>query len=79
MIAFLAIPILGGLKARFDPSQYNGATLLGLNGIVIKSHGNATRYSFKQAIKEAVIEAEKNIPARLRSEVESLLIQRKEV
>lgn len=75
-VALLAKPILGALKGRFDPSQYNGATLLGLNGIVIKSHGNAQRHSFKQAIKEAVLEAEKNIPERLRSAVALHLVKR---
>lgn len=69
LIAFLAMPILRSIRARFDPSQYNGASLLGLNGIVIKSHGNALRYGFKQAIAEAIVEVEKNIPERIRSEV----------
>ncbi len=68
-VAFLALPILRALRARFDPSQYNGASLLGLNGIVIKSHGNANRYSYKQAIIEAMVEVEKNIPERIRSEL----------
>lgn len=76
-VALLATPILKALRSRFDPSQYNGATLLGLNGIVIKSHGNAPRHSFKQAIKEAMIEVEKNIPERIRSEVEQYLVQRR--
>lgn len=72
-VAFLAMPILNSLRKRFDTSQYNGASLLGLNGIVIKSHGNAQRYSFKQAILEAALEVEKNIPQRIRSEVELYL------
>lgn len=76
LVAFIAKPILKQLFDRFDPSQYNGASLLGLNGIVIKSHGNASQYSFKQAIIEAVLEVEKNIPARIRSELEINLVQR---
>lgn len=72
-VAFLAMPILNSIRKRFDTSQYNGASLLGLNGIVIKSHGNAQRYSFKQAILEASLEVEKNIPQRIRSEVELYL------
>ncbi|MFI4937911.1 MAG: phosphate acyltransferase PlsX [Candidatus Berkiellales bacterium] len=78
-IALLAYPILRALKTRFDPSQYNGASLVGLNGIVIKSHGNAHRHSFKQAIVEAIVEVEKNIPERIRSEVEHYLGKRNAV
>lgn len=72
-VALLATPILRAIKKRFDPSQYNGASLVGLTGIVIKSHGNAQRHGFKQAIIAAMIEAEKNIPHRIRSEVERYL------
>ncbi len=76
-IALLAMPILRTIRTRFDPSRYNGASLLGLNGIVIKSHGNAKRFSFKQAIIEALVEAENNIPEKIRSEVELYLGERK--
>jgi glycerol-3-phosphate acyltransferase PlsX len=69
MIALLARPVLKGLRQKFDPTRYNGATLIGLNGIVIKSHGNATTKSFYKAITEAINEAEQNIPALIRSEV----------
>lgn len=75
-VAFLAKPILRQLFKRFDPSQYNGASLLGLNGIVVKSHGNANQYSFKQAIIQAVMEVEKNIPELIRSELEIQLVKR---
>lgn len=77
IVALLAMPILQAIRRRFDPSQYNGATFLGLNGIVIKSHGNALRHSFKQAIVEAIVEVEKNIPEKIRSEVEHCLVKRK--
>lgn len=73
--AFFAKPILRQLFERFDPSQYNGASLLGLNGIVVKSHGNANQYSFKQAIIQAVMEVEKNIPELIRSELEIHLVK----
>jgi glycerol-3-phosphate acyltransferase PlsX len=75
-VAMLAIPILRKIKKRFDPGEYNGATFLGLNGVVIKSHGNAPRHSFKKAIIEAMLEVEKNIPERIRSEVEQYLVKR---
>jgi glycerol-3-phosphate acyltransferase PlsX len=50
-------PILQRLRRRLDSRQYNGATLLGLNGIVIKSHGNADRFAFACAVKVAIAEA----------------------
>lgn len=75
-VAMLAIPILRKIKKRFDPGEYNGATFLGLNGVVIKSHGNAPRHSFKKAIVEAMLEVEKNIPEKIRSEVELYLVKR---
>lgn len=76
-VALLALPILRAIKSRFDPRQYNGASLLGLNGTVIKSHGNAERLSYLHAIKEAVIEVEKNVPARISEELALYLGKRK--
>lgn len=73
LVALLAMSVFRAMRARFDPSQYNGATFLGLNGIVIKSHGNASCSSFKRAIEEAVVEVEKNIPERIRAQVELYL------
>lgn len=72
-IAVLALPVLKKMAARAEPSQYNGATFLGLNGIVIKSHGNAEREGYKQAILEAIHEGEQNIPERIRVEVQKTL------
>lgn len=79
LIALLAMPILRAIRSRFDTSQYNGASFLGLNGIVIKSHGNAPRHSFKRAIIEAMIQAEQNVPDKIRSQVEQYLVKRKAV
>jgi len=52
----VAIPVIKALKARVDHRRYNGASLLGLYGIVVKSHGSADRYAFEFAIKRAVEE-----------------------
>lgn len=71
--AMIALPVLKKVAARAEPSQYNGATFLGLNGIVIKSHGNAHKESYKQAILEAIHEGEQNIPERIRVEVQKTL------
>lgn len=55
-------PALGRLLRRVDPAQYNGASFLGLQGIVIKSHGGADRWAFGKAIEVAINEAERNLP-----------------
>ena len=74
--AMLAMPVLKALKKKIDPRRYNGASLLGLRGIVIKSHGGAERISFATAIEEAIIEVEKNVPERINAKLEQLLIDR---
>jgi glycerol-3-phosphate acyltransferase PlsX len=48
-----------------DPGKYNGASLLGLKGIVIKSHGSADEYAFGQALERALEEVENDVPARI--------------
>ncbi len=53
----VAKPIINAFKNRIDPRHYNGATLLGLRGIVVKSHGSADRLAFRIAIGRAVDEA----------------------
>ena len=77
LCALFAYPILARLKKRFDPRSYNGATFLGLNGIVIKSHGGADQVAFAAALREAVIEVDKNIPQRIRDQVSHLLVGEK--
>ena len=52
--ALAARPVLNALRERMDPGRYNGASLVGLRGIVIKSHGSADRYAFGQALRRAV-------------------------
>jgi glycerol-3-phosphate acyltransferase PlsX len=69
----MALHVLKGLRNRLDPARYNGASLIGLRGIVIKSHGSANVLAFKNAINEAILEVEKNIPERIREQVTDLL------
>ncbi len=54
--AFIAGGVLRRFKAKIDPRNYNGATLIGLNGIVIKSHGGADAKAFMHAIETALLE-----------------------
>ncbi len=75
--ALIARPVLRALMGRIDPRRYNGASLLGLRGIVIKSHGGADQLSFAQAIEEAVLEVEKRVPERISTQLERLFDQRR--
>ena len=74
--ALIASPVLRALKNKFDPRRYNGASFVGLQGIVIKSHGGADVFAFANAIKEAVIEVDHAVPERIKSQLEHLLINR---
>jgi glycerol-3-phosphate acyltransferase PlsX len=60
-----ARPALNALRTRLNPDRYNGATMVGLNGIVIKSHGGADVFGFQRAIEVAVQEARIGVPARI--------------
>jgi glycerol-3-phosphate acyltransferase PlsX len=62
LIGLLALPILRSFNRKIDPRRYNGASLLGLQGIVIKSHGSADPLAFANAIKIAAVEVEKAVP-----------------
>ena len=74
-----AKPVLNALKKRIDPREYNGATLLGLNGIVVKSHGSADAYSFANAINVAVLEANQRVPEKIINQLEQFLVERRAV
>jgi glycerol-3-phosphate acyltransferase PlsX len=65
LAAWMAKPVRKALRARMDPGKYNGASLLGLKGIVIKSHGSANVYAFGQALQRALEEVENNVPQRI--------------
>lgn len=62
----VARPVLRSLGRRIDPRQYNGASLLGLQGIVIKSHGSADAVAFANAIRIARIEIDNGVPERIK-------------
>ena len=66
-------PVLKLIVKWIDPDRYNGASFIGLQGIVVKSHGGANSRAFANAIEEAIIQVEKNIPQRIRTELERLL------
>jgi glycerol-3-phosphate acyltransferase PlsX len=72
-VSLIGAPILKKLKKHLDPGRSNGASLLGLQGTVIKSHGNADRKSYANAIKVAILQAEKNVSKRIGEEVAKIL------
>lgn len=63
--AVLSRPVLKRLAVDLDPRNYNGASLVGLNGIVIKSHGSADSYSFQHAIETALVEVKQQVPLQI--------------
>ena len=73
LVGLMARPVLGRLKADLAPARHNGASFLGLQGIVVKSHGSADAHGFQSAIQRALIEIQENLPQRLRGRLEDLL------
>jgi glycerol-3-phosphate acyltransferase PlsX len=71
MAALAAMPVLKAFRRRIDPRSYNGASLLGLRGIVIKSHGGADALSFGNAIKVAILSVREAVPERISSRLQS--------
>ncbi len=65
LASLLAKPVLRYLKQELNPVRYNGASLLGLQGIVVKSHGGTQAEGFYYAIQRALSEVEHNLPARM--------------
>ena len=73
LAALAAMPVLKALKHRMDPGRYNGASLLGLKGIVVKSHGSADAFAFGQALRRAVDEVENRVIERISARVDGAL------
>ncbi len=74
LAALIAYPVLKSFKHSIDPRLYNGASFLGLRGLVIKSHGGADTLAFKMAIKLAEIEAGKDVIRKIGEQVEQALV-----
>jgi glycerol-3-phosphate acyltransferase PlsX len=67
--AICAYPVLSAFKKRFDPRRFNGAALLGLRGLVFKSHGSADAFSFEQAMNRAYDAARNQLLDRVRQRI----------
>jgi glycerol-3-phosphate acyltransferase PlsX len=63
LVAFVAKPVLKRVFYKLDPQQYNGASFLGLQGVVVKSHGSSNVDGFLRAISQARSEVKINLPA----------------
>jgi glycerol-3-phosphate acyltransferase PlsX len=79
LAALISMPILKDLRKKIDPRRYNGASLLGLRGIVVKSHGGADVLAFTHAVEQAIAEVQKNVPVQISSQLSDLLEERKQV
>lgn len=76
LFGWLIKPLLKSIGTGVNPDQYNGASLIGLRGIVVKSHGNATKEAFLSAIRQAVREVERQVPAKIKDRLEHVLIDK---
>lgn len=76
LAGLIALPVLRSMRRRIDPRRYNGAPLLGLRGIVVKSHGGADAVSFENAISIARKEVKADIANRVAEKV-ALQLQQK--
>jgi glycerol-3-phosphate acyltransferase PlsX len=73
LAGLVAWPVLRRFKKRVDPRRYNGASMLGLTGIVIKSHGGTDVTGYANAIEIALLEVEKSVPEHIRQCMQPLL------
>lgn len=71
--ALFILPALHQVRKRMSPAHYNGASMLGLKGIVIKSHGNTTPKGFFKAIERAYAEVDHKVPEHISSQVHDLI------
>ncbi|TMP88643.1 phosphate acyltransferase PlsX [Pseudoalteromonas ruthenica] len=66
-LALILMPVIKKIYKKVNPDQYNGASLVGLRGIVVKSHGNASASAFLAAINEAVREVQRQLPEKIQT------------
>ena len=73
LTALVALPVLNHFKARVDHRRYNGAALLGLRGLVFKSHGSADAFAFERALERAYDAARNGLLERVRDRIVATL------
>ncbi|MGA0115057.1 MAG: phosphate acyltransferase, partial [Burkholderiales bacterium] len=77
LLGLIALPVLKSFKQRVDHRRYNGASLLGLRGVVIKSHGSADTFAFGCAIEHAIDEVRTGVLAHITQRMAALQQQPK--
>lgn len=77
LAGLVAMPVLQAFRGRIDPRNYNGASLLGLRGIVVKSHGGADAIGFQNAIEVAMAEVEHAVPQQINDHLHQTFIEGK--
>lgn len=75
MCGLFARPVLNSVKTRLDHRRYNGASLLGLRGTVVKSHGGTDHVGFRHAIEVAIEEVRKNLVSEIENSLTSVPVQ----
>lgn len=73
LAGLVALPVLRAFRSRIDPRRYNGATLIGLRGVVVKSHGGADTFAYQQAIIRTLAEIDKNVPEMISAQLTPIL------
>ncbi|MBL4817058.1 MAG: phosphate acyltransferase PlsX [Shewanella sp.] len=74
LMAKFLTPRINSVLNQMNPDHYNGASLIGLRGIVVKSHGSADESAYLQAINLAVTEAQRRLPQMIEERLESILL-----
>ena len=69
LAGLISLPVIRAFKRKMDPRRFNGASLLGLNGVIIKSHGSADVFAFEQAIIKAAEEVRGGLLRRIAEQV----------
>lgn len=65
LAGLFALPVLKAFQMRVDPRRYNGASLLGLQGVVVKSHGSADVFAYRHALAQAAEAARQKLPEKI--------------
>ncbi|MAL98656.1 MAG: phosphate acyltransferase [Alteromonadaceae bacterium] len=72
VLGVIARPFLNRLLRQIDPRRHNGASLLGLQGVVVKSHGNADARAFRAALRQAAAEVRMRVPQKINARLDEL-------
>lgn len=75
LAGLIALPVIRAFKRKMDPRRYNGASLLGLNGVIIKSHGSADAFAFEQALLRGVHEVRGGLLKRIADQLSAYQAQ----